>query len=176
MKRRDLEHLIRAAATIAEDDELVIVGSQSILGRYPDAPAELLVSKEADLYPKNKPERSDLIDGSIGEGSPFHETFGYYAQGVGPTTAVLPAGWADRLIPIRNANTLDKTGWCLEPHDLAIAKLAVGREKDLHFVEVAARHGLLDRATLLARWADTTVDPAVREAIRARIDRFWPGG
>ncbi len=27
---------------------------------------------EADVYPKNHPERSDLIDGSIGELSPFH--------------------------------------------------------------------------------------------------------
>ena len=77
MKRRDLEHIIRAAASIAEDDEIVIIGSQAILGQHPDAPASLLVSMEADIYPKNHPERADLIDGSIGEGSFFHDTFGY---------------------------------------------------------------------------------------------------
>ena len=38
----------------------------------------------ADLYPKNKPQLADLVDGSIGEGSHFHAEFGYYAQGVGP--------------------------------------------------------------------------------------------
>ncbi len=69
MKRRDLEHVIRAAADIADDDEIIIIGSQAILGQYPDAPAELCVSVEADVYPKNKPARADLIDGSIGEGS-----------------------------------------------------------------------------------------------------------
>jgi hypothetical protein len=65
MTRQQLEHLIRDAAVIADDDELVVIGSQSILGQYPDAPATLLVSVEADLYPKNHPERADLIDGTI---------------------------------------------------------------------------------------------------------------
>lgn len=71
MKRRELEHVIRAACQIADDDELVILGSQAILGALPDAPASLLVSNEADVYPKNRPDRADLIDGTIGEGSPF---------------------------------------------------------------------------------------------------------
>lgn len=57
MKRADLEHIIRAAATIAADDELIIVGSQSVLAQFPDAPEEMLRSDEADVYPKNKPER-----------------------------------------------------------------------------------------------------------------------
>ena len=87
MTRAQLEHIIRAAGDIASDDEIVIIGSQSILGQFPDAPAALLVSAEADVYPKNHPERSDLVDGSIGEGSPFHDTYGYYAQGVGEETA-----------------------------------------------------------------------------------------
>ena len=36
MNRAELEHLIRAAGTIANDD-LVIVGSQAVLGAVPDA-------------------------------------------------------------------------------------------------------------------------------------------
>jgi len=44
MRRRDLEHVIRAAADLADDDEIVVIGSQAILGQYPDAPAELCVS------------------------------------------------------------------------------------------------------------------------------------
>jgi len=73
--RAQLEHNIRAAATISSDPDIVVIGSQAILGQFPDAPAELLVSNEADVYPKGHPERSDLIDGSIGELSPFHETY-----------------------------------------------------------------------------------------------------
>ena len=38
MKRAQLEHIIRAACTIADDDELVIIGSQSILAQFPDPP------------------------------------------------------------------------------------------------------------------------------------------
>jgi hypothetical protein len=47
---------------------------------------------EADYFPVDHPERADLIDGSIGELSPFHGTFGYYAHGVGPETALRPSG------------------------------------------------------------------------------------
>jgi hypothetical protein len=118
MTRAQLEHLIRAAADIADDDELIVVGSQAILGQFPDAPPAMRVSVEADLFPRNRPERADLIDGSIGEGSPFHATYGYDAQGVDETTATLPAGWRDRLVPVRNASTRGATGWCLEVHDL----------------------------------------------------------
>ena len=95
MNRRALEHLIRAAATIADDHEIIVFGSQAVLGQFPEAPASMCTSEEADLFPKNHPERWDLIDGSIGEGSPFHETFGYYAQGIEEGTATLPAGWKD---------------------------------------------------------------------------------
>src|ERR1017187_2815242 len=84
---RQLEHIIRAAGTIADDNDVVVIGSQAILGEFPNAPAELLVSNEADVYPRAHTERSDLIDGTIGEGSPFQREFGYYAHG-DETTAV----------------------------------------------------------------------------------------
>ena len=35
----------------------------AILGAYPDAPEELLISREVDTYPAAVPERADLIDG-----------------------------------------------------------------------------------------------------------------
>ncbi len=44
MTRGQLEHLVRAAATIADDREIVVIGSQAVLGQFPQAPAELLVS------------------------------------------------------------------------------------------------------------------------------------
>ena len=100
MQRFQLEHIIRAAAGITGAPELVVVGSQAVLGQFPNAPDELLVSIEADVFSLRSPEDSDLIDGSIGEGSPFHQTFGYYAHGVGAETAVLPEGWREnRLVP-----------------------------------------------------------------------------
>jgi hypothetical protein len=169
MRRADLEHLIRAAASIADDDELIVVGSQSILGQFPNPPDELCVSVEADLYPKHHPERADLIDGAIGEGSTFHETYGYYAQGVGETTAKLPRGWELRLVPVFGPATRGATGWCLEVHDLVVSKLVAGREKDLHFASVAAREGLVHSLELLERLASMTLDEAVRARVEARI-------
>jgi hypothetical protein len=143
MTRRELEHVIRAAAAIANTPNIVIIGSQAILAQHPDAPAELLVSLEADVYPKDDPAKSELIDGAIGERSTFHETFGYYAHGVGPETAIVSEGAYERLVPICNENTHLSTGWCLEAHDLIVSKLAAGREKDLDFVKSALRHRLV---------------------------------
>ena len=134
MRRSELEHVIRAAAAITDQYEIMIVGSQSILGAVPEPPAALTESMEADVYPLQRPDLADLIDGAIGEGSPFHDRFGYYAQGVGPETAILPAGWESRLVRIQNPNTDLKIGFCLDPHDLAASKLAAGREKDWSFV------------------------------------------
>lgn len=169
MKRADLEHIIRAAGSIADTQQLVIVGSQAILGSFPDAPDELTRSQEADTYPVEAPEKAELIDGSIGEKSPFHETFGYYAHGVGPETAVLPTNWRSRLVPVRNENTRGVTGLCLSPVDLAISKLAAGREKDLRFVTVMLQHRLLTAEQTQAVFGELTKERL--QLIRPRFDR-----
>src|SRR5712675_1748079 len=122
MKRSELEHLIRAAGRIAGGREIVVIGSQAVLGQFPDAPIALLASMEAGLYPLMRPELADKVDEAIGEGSRIHQTYGYYAQGVGPDTATLPRGWKKRLIPIANQNTGGFVGHCLEVRDLAIYK------------------------------------------------------
>jgi hypothetical protein len=173
MNRAQLEHLIGAAASVTEDDDIIVIGSQSVLGQFPEAPAELLISSEADLYPRKHEQRADLVDGTLGEGSPFHRTFGYYAQGVDSTTAVLPDGWQDRLISVCAPRTRGATGWCLEIHDLLISKLAAGREKDLEFAAAAARHGLAHGDLLRARLAATKSDPRILAAVAARIARIF---
>jgi len=167
MKRSELEHLIRAAAAITNEYELVIIGSQAILGSVPDAPASLLVSMEADVYPLNRPELSDLIDGAIGELSPFEDNFGYYAQGVGPETAVLPPGWEARLVKVQNENTDLKIGYCLEVHDLAASKLAAGREKDWSFVDTMLQHQIIHAAELQQRIDALPLPPEHRSRLTA---------
>jgi hypothetical protein len=172
MHRQQLEHIIRAAAGITGASEFVIVGSQAVLGQFPDAPDELLVSIEADVYSLRDPADSDLIDGSIGEGSPFHQTFGYYAHGVSEETAVLPAGWRQRLVPIHNENTGGGTGLCLEIHDLSVSKVVASREKDLDFVEALLRHRLAEAAIIQDRLAETKLtDDRLRDCL-ARLKRL----
>jgi hypothetical protein len=177
MKRSELEHLIRAAGRIAGEREIVVIGSQAVLGQFPDAPIALLTSMEADLYPKNDPVLADKVDGAIGEGSRFHEQYGYYAQGVAPDTATLPRGWQRRRVRIENSNTGGYAGLCPEVHDLALSKYVAGREKDREFTRELARHGMTDKKTLLRRLAATRLDAALSRAVRGRIDRdFAPAG
>ena len=166
MRREELEHLIRAAAAITNQQAIVIIGSQSILGAFPNAPETLLQSIEADLYPLHRPDLADLIDGSIGELSPFQERFGYYAQGVGPETAVLPDGWDRRLVKIQNENTNQHIGYCLEPHDLAAAKLAAGREKDWPFVETMLQYKLVSSTAVQERIALLPISAQRKETLK----------
>ena len=161
MKRSDLEHILRASKGITGETEFIVIGSQSILGPHPDAPRVLRQSMEADLYPKHRPELAPQIEGSLGELSQFHQTFGYRADGVSPTTATLPPGWEMRLVKLTNDNTGGAIGWCLEPHDLAFSKLAARREKDLAFVAALLRFKLA-RAPRLRGLIDTTPDADLR--------------
>ena len=175
MNRAELEHIILAASGITGQAELVIVGSQAVLAQFPDAPAALLSSMEADIYPRHRPDLSIQIDGAIGERSLFHETFGYYAHGVDETTATLPPGWEDRLVPIRNENTGGATGWCLEVHDLAASKLVAGRQKDLDFVHLLLRGKMAVTDTLASRVETLPLPPDRRDLVRTRLRRLQGG-
>ncbi|MGH8443610.1 MAG: DUF6036 family nucleotidyltransferase [Solimonas sp.] len=174
MTRTQLEHLIRACGQIVSESELIVIGSQSILGAIPDPPLSMIMSMEADIYPSRHAEKADEIDGAIGEGSTFHDTYGYYAQGVGPETATLPSSWRTRLHPIENLNTRGVRALCLDPHDLAIAKYVAGREKDLDFNREMARHGFTRRELLLALADELPVQDSVKVLVRARILRDFP--
>ena len=174
MRRADFDHVVAAAADITGETELVVVGSQAILGPFPDAPQTMLRSMEADLYPRSAPEKADDIDGSLGDGSVFHRTYGYYAHGVGPETAKAPAGWEQRLIaveiPARLAARRPVVALCLEPHDLVLAKCVAGRERDWEFAREALAHRLVDPDVLLGRIEDLPVDEEHRRHVRARLE------
>ena len=148
MKRAQLEHVLRAAAAIAQENSFVVVGSQAILMAFPQAPEELLVSREIDLYPALHPEKADLIDGAIGAMSSFDQTFGYYADGVGPDTAVMPDDWHSRE---KLYYVGDVTVICPEVHDLTVSKCVAGREKDADFVRALFKHGMIELPLLTER-------------------------
>ena len=98
-----------------------------------------------------------------------HQTYGYYAHGVGEETAVLPAGWKERVIAVRNENTNRYTGECLEVHDLAVSKLAAGREKDMNFVQALVTHRMVLAQTMEERLEGVERGGEMaREAVQAR--------
>lgn len=172
MTRDELEHIIRASADVTDQYEFIIVGSQSILGAVPHPHEVFTVSMEADIYPKEAPELAEKIDGAIGEGSQFHETHGYYAQGVGPETAVLPAGWQTRVHRVQNANTNHRVGYCLDVVDLFLSKAAAGREKDREFCMALLEHRHVTLARVLELLPTMPVDANEQRRLRAAIQRW----
>lgn len=155
MKRDQLEHVLRAASRIVDERDFLVIGSAAILGTFDEnqLPYEASRSDEADIAPYNDPdgEKSVRVEGSLGQGSQFHATFGYYADGVDLRTAIAPAGWQERLVSFTSEGTGNGRGWCLERHDLAAAKLAAGRQKDYEFVNALVDAGLLDLTVVRER-------------------------
>ena len=155
MRLEHFEHVIAAAAEVTGEDELVVIGSQAILGSIAQPPEALLRSLEADIYPLRHPASADAIEGALGDGSQFHLAYGYYAHGVGPETARAPKGWQQRLIrreiPTRVASSRRPVALCLEIHDLILSKCVAGRERDWDYAAEAIQRGLADPAMLFAR-------------------------
>lgn len=173
MRRDQLEHAIRAATRIVKQREIIIIGSQAILGSWDESelPAEAVMSVEVDMCPIEDDDVESLateIDAAVGEMSVFHETQGFYIQGVGRRTAKLPLGWESRLVPVSGENTDGAVGFCLDPHDLCAAKLIAHREKDRAFVAALLEASLVDPALIAERLASIP-----DEAERAATAHAW---
>ena len=162
MRREQFDHLLRAASAIVGDDRLTVIGSQAILGSFDDSelPAVLVLSQEVDLIPLGDSQgKRDLIDGTIGEFSQFHETFGLWAHGVAEATGVLPAGWRDRLVSYSSARTPGVVALCLEVHDLWVAKAMRSDPRDVAYCQALAGWGRLSPSVIADRLAATPAAP-----------------
>lgn len=168
MKKQQVDHILRAAGEITGEKQFLIVGSQSLHGKYPDLADEIVVSAEVDLIAKKNPDRTEWLN-YIGQYSQFHETHGYYADPVDETTSTLPKGWKARLVNLPAGDTAGVRGLCLDPHDLAIAKYVARREKDITFTRELARRGITVQDKLLELLEKTPIDSSARERIRSYI-------
>ena len=97
MRRDQLEHAIRASCQIIQHGEVIVVGSQAILGTYDESqlPPAATMSLEVDILPiadtnQETAKLADLIEGVAGEFSTFEELHGFSIDGVDLDTAVLP--------------------------------------------------------------------------------------
>lgn len=170
MKKRQVDHVLRAAGRITGEKQFVIIGSQSLHGKYPDLPDDIARSAEVDLIAKQNVARTEWLN-AIGQDSPFHEQYGYYADPVDEKTATLPKGWKGRLVNLPSGDTEGVRGLCLDPHDLAIAKYIACRDKDRAFNRELARRGIVNRDRLLSLLKQTRIDDQVRERVRGDIER-----
>ena len=175
MKRGQLEHVLRAAADVTKELEILVIGFSAILGTYDDdrLPDAATRSDEADLAPFRDPDgrKAARIEAALGEGSMFHDTHGYYVDAVDFKTAMGPDGWEGRLRRLSAPNTRGAVGWCLEAHDLAAAKLAAGRDKDYEFVEALLHKKLIAKPTLIDR-VDALPADRVLPGLLARAKRW----
>lgn len=167
--------MLRAAARIIGEPDLLVVGSAAILGSHDEEelPRAATRSDEADLAPMIDPDGSlsAMLEGSLGAGSMFHEQFGYYADGVSQETAIVGPGWRDRLVLFDPPGAEPGRGWCLEAHDLAAAKLVAGRPKDFEFVGALLDAGLL-RPEVQRERVEALPPDRVIPAFGRRADRW----
>jgi hypothetical protein len=173
MRRDEFDHVIRAAADAVGLDEFVIIGSQAIHGDVSEPPEELLSSMEVDMYPLADPDQADRIDGALGDGSWFERTNGYFAHAVAPTTAKGPAGWMARLVQVNVQPAIpgprNPVAYCMERHDMVLAKLVRGAQRDFDYAKAAMKAGLLDQSILRSRIPDLPVDAEVRNHVETLV-------
>jgi hypothetical protein len=175
MKKQQVDHVLRAAGRITGEKHFIIIGSQSLHGKYPDLADDIVRSAEVDLMVKRDASRTEWLN-VIGQDSKFHEEFGYYADPVDENAATLPKGWKARLVNLPAGDTDGVTGLCLDPHDLAIAKYAAGREKDVVFTRELARRAIVSKDRLLALLDQTAVSEGMCQRIREQIARHFAAG
>lgn len=89
MRRDQLDHATRTACQIIEQPEVIVMGSQAILGTYDESrlPAAATMSIEIDILPiadsnDETARLADLIEGVAGEFSPFEELHGFNIDGI----------------------------------------------------------------------------------------------
>lgn len=112
----------------------------------------MAISREADLfaYGVSAEEAERIADQleDIGQLSQFDDTHGYYADGVGPETAVLPRDWRSRSKTYETPATNGVVAIVPHPQDIAASKLYAGRPKDLDWVLEAKRAGYIELNSL----------------------------
>jgi hypothetical protein len=159
MRRDQLEAAIRAACQIAGINEVIIVGSQAILGTYTADQLPFYATRSAEIDVIPIADDAGEIEGVAGELSPFAQLHGFAIDGVDLNTSALPDGWHDRLVKVQNENTAAPSGppqfigWCLDKEDLCVAKLCALREKDQNFVDALTTANLVDPQVIATRLA-----------------------
>lgn len=167
---KDLGPLADKLSTMFDTDVVVVVGSQALLVGWPSSPEGLRQSKEIDAYPANwkvwqeamdrvappgspAAEASEEIAAICGEGSTFHDQWGFFIDGVNGNTARLPVGWQERAVykegQNRNGAIVTIVAPC--PEDMLVSKSLRLAEKDKDFIELYHKFRPVDPAVMRER-------------------------
>jgi hypothetical protein len=156
MRLHFLTHLVNSVSALARPRRIIVLGSSSLLPRHPqlgEAGQPLELSLDADLLVEPVDESlAAVLKDSVGHESAFEQRHGYYADILRPEIVeTLPAGWESRLVPFPGCANV----FALDPYDLALVKILVGREKDLELVSALLKIGVLDAARLRTHYQQT---------------------
>jgi hypothetical protein len=148
MRLEDIQVALEEASRVSRQNEFVIAGSLSVLGRIDIPPVLMSMSNDIDFYPLRDPGRAGEIARVLGEDSEFHERHGFYLDPVSPELPVLPDEWRARLSEIQLGTV---TAYFLEVNDTAISKYARGFDNDYRWLDAGFEHGVLNLDTIRAR-------------------------
>lgn len=145
MRRQNIDHILRAAAEATGQKKFVLVGSAAAIVRLKHVPLNMTYTPEIDIYAPDAEDVelvSEIIDGSIGQLSHFHNAFGYYGDGVSPSTAKMPTDWLARATEYRPVDRPDIVAIVPDQEDVGLAKLVAWREKDRDWLSEAVSSGV----------------------------------
>lgn len=166
MRLQSLNHLIEVVRAVARPRRICLLGSSSLLARFADLgesgqPLELTADADFLIEPVNEA-IAESLQLAAGQDSAFMAQFGYYADILRPVMAeTLPAGWESRLHPMPGYDNV----FALDPYDLALVKLMVGRAKDLDLVRAMLRLGIVEPERLRSHYQQSSL--CERESVTA---------
>jgi hypothetical protein len=166
-------HVLEAARGLVHPREMTVMGSTALLALGPDLgesgqPLELSLDADVLVEPFVDREAAVLHE-AIGEGSLFHREYGVYLDLLRPQiAATLPPGWRLRRWPIEGASD----ALFLDPYDVALAKLVLGREKDLTLLHSLVQSQRIDLAKLRSRFGATPLNESELFNAGLRLNRL----
>ncbi len=161
MRLPTLKHLAEAVRALAQSNAICILGSSALLASFPELGQEgdpLETSYDADMLLSPCDEQlAAMLHEAMGEGSLFAARTGYHVDILRPEIReMLPPGWESRALPLAGmANIV-----ALAPEDVLVAKLRVGRAKDLEACRWLMAQGKVASQTLRSRLDHTPMPEA----------------
>ncbi len=172
MNAEQFYHVCRSAATIANLSELTVFGAAAVTPWIElNKSTRYWGSMEVDVALPNQ-ELGDLVDGTVGELSLFHNTFGIYAHGLTLEGFIAESGWRSRSGLFNDPVSKVKI---IVPSvvDLVVSKFARGDDRDLQF-GVFCHQTLEFPVNQMQKIADSLSEQAVKYAptIHQSVTRF----
>lgn len=148
VKSIEIDQALESLWVLVRETSPIVIGSQSLHGKFPDVADTILYSREVDVILQNKAKLGNWLSDVVGDGTPFAVDRGYYIDHVFVSEGfpVFAKGWQDRSIKrpvIYNGQKVGEVQF-LSPEDMAISKLGAGREKDFIFIAALIEKGLLE--------------------------------